>query len=264
VDPATQMVIDGQQAFGMISVVLWTMLRIGAMLMTMPLIGTRAVPKRIRALLAGTLAVAIAPLLPPPPPGAGLDAVTVLGVMKELALGIMMGFTLRLIFEAGAFAGEMVSHSMGLAFAQMSDPLRGSSSGVVGQWFYLAFGLLFFTSDGHLVLLGLLVRSYQTLPIGSAWPDAIGLIGQVPELLTLVLRCGLVLALPVMVAILASNLSFGVLARAAPALHPMQLGLPVSLLLGLFLLAGLASQVATPVLDLFTEAFAAITRITGG
>ncbi len=41
---------------------------------------------------------------------------------------------------------------------------------------------------------------------------------------------------------LAVNLAFGVLARAAPALNPIQLGLPVSLLLGLFLLALLAGK----------------------
>ncbi|HJS34078.1 MAG TPA: flagellar biosynthetic protein FliR, partial [Pseudoxanthomonas sp.] len=42
-DPATQMVIDGQQAFGMVNAILWTMLRTGALLMAAPLIGTRAV-----------------------------------------------------------------------------------------------------------------------------------------------------------------------------------------------------------------------------
>lgn len=262
-DPATQMVIDGQQAFGMLGTVLWTMLRTGAMFMTMPLIGTGAVPRRIRALLAATLALAISPLLPPPPAGAGIDAATVLGVARELGLGVMMGFVLRLIFEAGALAGELVSHSMGLAFAQMSDPLRGTSSGVVGQWFYLAFGLLFFASDGHLAVFSLLVRSYQALPIAAPWPDPVGMIGQIPDLFSVVLRCGLGLALPVMVAILASNLSFGVLARAAPALHPMQLGLPVSLLLGLFLLAALAGQIASPVLNLFNEAFGAVARLSG-
>ena len=47
-DPATATLIDGQQAFGMIGTVMWTMLRTGAMLMAMPLVGTRAVPVRVR------------------------------------------------------------------------------------------------------------------------------------------------------------------------------------------------------------------------
>lgn len=259
-DPATAMVIDGQQAFGMIGTIMWTMLRIGAMLMAMPLIGTRAVPVRVRVLLAGGLAMAIAPMLPPPPQSSGLDAATVIGVARELALGVAMGFVLRLVFEAGALAGELVSQGMGLAFAQMNDPLRGTSSAVVGQWFYIAFGLLFFAADGHLAMVALLVRSYQALPVAAAWPDTGASLGVVIELFSLVLRGGLTLALPVMVALLATNLAFGVLARAAPQLNPIQLGLPVAVLSGLFLLAMLAGELAAPVQQLFDTAFASGAR----
>ena len=77
----------------------------------------------------------------------------------------------------------------------------------------------------------------------------------------MVLRGGLLLALPVMVALLATNLAFGVLARAAPALNPIQLGLPVAVLMGLFLLAALAGELATPVQRLFDAAFEAGARV---
>ena len=58
-DAATQMAADGLQAFGMIGTVLWTMLRIGAVAMAMPMVGTRAVPARVRVVLAGTLALSL-------------------------------------------------------------------------------------------------------------------------------------------------------------------------------------------------------------
>ncbi len=260
-DPATAMVIDGQQAFGMIGTVLWTMLRTGAMLMAMPLIGTRAIPMQIRGLAAGTLAMAIAPMLPAPPTTHGVDAATVLGVARELALGVAMGFTLRLMFEAGALAGELISQGMGLSFAQMNDPLRGTSSGVVSQWFYLAFGLLFFAADGHLAMVALLIRSYQALPIGTPLPDTNAMLSVIPELFSMVLRGALGLALPVMVAMLATNLAFGALARAAPALNPIQLGLPVAVLMGLFLLAVLAGELAGPIQGLFDIAFGHAERV---
>lgn len=50
-DAATQMAADGLQAFGMIGTVLWTMLRIGAVAVAMPMVGTRAVPSRVRVVL---------------------------------------------------------------------------------------------------------------------------------------------------------------------------------------------------------------------
>ncbi len=110
-------------------------------------------------------------------------------------------------------------------------------------------------------MVALLVRSYQALPVAAPRSDAAASLGAIVELFGLVLRGGLTLALPVMVAMLATNLAFGVLARAAPALNPVQLGLPVALLLGLFLLAVLPGELATPVQNLFDAAFASGERI---
>jgi len=261
-DSATQMAADGLQAFGMIGTILWTMLRIGAMLMAMPLIGTRAVPSRVRVVLAGALAVALSPLLPPVPEWTGFDAATVLSIARELAIGVSIGFLLRLVFEAGAMAGELVAQGTGLAFAQMSDPLRGGSSGVIGQWFYLLFGLLFFSTNGHLALISLLMDSYKAVPIGTSLPDIDAFLSAAPTFALQVFRGALSLALPLTVAMLAINLAFGVLARAAPALNPIQLGLPVALLLGVLLLTVLAGEMGPPVQRLFDAAFQAADGVT--
>ncbi|QCO67675.1 flagellar biosynthetic protein FliR [Luteimonas yindakuii] len=264
-DAATQMAIDGQQAFGMIGTLMWTALRVGALLMAMPLIGTRAIPARIRVMVALAISLALAPLLPAPPAYTGFDAATVLSIARELAVGAAMGFMLRLVFEAGALAGELISQGTGLSFAQMSDPLRGVNSGVIGQWFYLAFGLLFFAANGHLAMVALLVHSYEALPIGTALPDVRATLSVAPEFFAVVLRGAVSLALPVMVAMLAVNLAFGVLSRAAPALNPIQLGLPISVLVGLFLIAMLAGELGPPVQRLYDAAFDAAGRVpTGG
>lgn len=258
---ATQMVIDGQQAFAMINALLWTLLRTGALLMAAPLIGTRAVSVRVRVIIAGALSMALTPMLPPGPAQIQFDAATVLSIARELAVGASMGFMLRLAFEAGAMAGELISQGTGLAFAQMSDPLRGVNSGVVGQWFYLAFGLLFFAFNGHLALVALLVDSYRSLPVGTALPDVTAMLQVAPAFFMQVLRAAVSLALPVMVAMLAVNLAFGVLGRAAPALNPIQLGLPTALLLGLFLLALLAGELGPPVQRIFESSFDAARQL---
>lgn len=254
-DPATAFLVDGARLFGFVEAVLWTLLRVGAVLMAAPLVGTRAVPVRARMMLAITLAMALAPMLPAPP-AASVDALTVLNVAREIAVGIALGFVLRLAFEAGAFAGELVSQGMGLSFAQMADPLRGgASSGVVGQWFYIALGLLFFALDGHLMLVGLVADSYRLLPVGAPLADAGRVAAAVPAFLPAVLAAGVVIALPVMVAMLVVNLAFGVLSRAAPALNPIQIGLPAALVIGLFLLTVLTGELAGPAKQLFDAAF---------
>jgi len=251
-DAVTTMAVDGQVAFSIIVNVLWAILRTGALVMALPLLGTRAIPARVRAMLAGVLAVVIAPLLPPAPHWNGMDAAWVMDIAREIAIGFAMGLVVRLAFEAGALAGTLIATGAGLAFAQMSDPMRGVQSNIVGQWFYLAFGLVFFTSNGHLAVIEMLLQSYQHFPVGSALPGMEVLPETVLMFFQSVLSAGASLALPVMAALLAVNLAFGVLARAAPALNPIQLGLPVSVLLGLLLLMILVGEM-NPVLRRLLE-----------
>jgi flagellar biosynthesis protein FliR len=256
-DPLLVPLIEGQQMFGFLEAVLWTLLRVAAMVLAAPLIGTRTVPRRVRAIFAIALAAVMAPLLPPPPV-AGVDALTALNVLREMAIGVALGFTVRLCFEGAALAGELVAQGMALAFAQMADPLKGAAtSGVVGMWFYIAFALLFLAFDGHLGLIRLVFESYTFLPIGMQLADPEHMAGAAPRFLAVVFLAGAQIALPIMIAMLVVNLSFGVLSRAAPALNPIAVGLPAALLTGLVLLGILVGELAEPARLLFEKGFEA-------
>ena len=166
-------VVDGTMLLGVINATLWTSLRVGGLIMVAPLFGTRVVPRRIKGMLALALAYALAPLAGPPPALPGIDPLTILTVAREVLIGAAMGFVLRLAFEAGALAGEFVAQGTGLSFAVLADPLRGTNAGVVGQWFYLCFALLFMAMNGHLMLVELLADSWRAVPLSSSWaPDA--------------------------------------------------------------------------------------------
>ncbi len=261
-DTVTLTTVGGLNLFGMLATVLWHAIRIGAAFQALPMIGGRALPARSRLILTLAISAAMSSLLPTPPPAA-VDAVTVLNVMREFLVGISIGLMLRMAFEAGQLAGELVSQGMGLSFATMADPLSGASSPVLSQWFYLSFGLLFFTVDGHLALVQLLFESYTALPIGQPIADLQAFFSTLPTFFAIAMRTGLLLALPVMMALLAVNLAFGVLSKAASQLSPMAIGMPVALLVGLLLLSLVARELQGPVQRLFEEAFLAARALTG-
>lgn len=252
---AAAIVVDGGALLAAGERVLWVSLRIGAMLMTAPMIGTRMLPARVRLILALALAGALAPLLPAPAAG-GFDARTALAVARELAIGASIGFVFRLAIEAAGLAGELVAQGMGLSFAQMVDPLRGTQSPVMAQWFVLVAGLAFFALDGHLALVRAVVASYAVAPPGAATPLT-PVLDAVPAFAGAMLAAGTGLALPVVIAMLAVNVAFGVLARTAPALNPIAIGLPAALLVGLVLLVALLPHLRAPLESWFGEAAAA-------
>lgn len=254
-DAPAAVLLDGQQLFGFAQAILWTSLRTGAAIMASPMLGSHSLPMRTRLILVLAISCVLAPLLPAPP-AAAPDAATVLNIARELTIGVAMGFMLRLAFEAGTLAGELVAQGTGLAFAQMADPTRGGmASGLVGQWFYIAFGLLFFAFDGHLALIQMVATSYTTAPVGTPLANPSLILSAPPQFMVTVFATGTRIALPVMIAMLVINLSFGLLARAAPSLNPIQIGLPTALFVGLMLMGVVTGELMTPVQEIFEAAF---------
>ena len=109
--------------------------------------------------------------------------------------------------------------------------------------------------NGHLLLIELLADSWRAVPLDSSWTPAAASLVAIPHFAARMFAVGLQIALPVVLAMLVVNLAFGVMSRAAPALNPIQLGLPASLLLGLMLMTVLIGQLLLPVQGLFNEAF---------
>ena len=208
---------------------LWPFLRISGILMVAPLFGARLVPVRVRVLLSAALAFLLAPLLPSPSLPE-LSLVNAALIVQEILLGVAMGFTLQMIFDALVIAGQTVAMTMGLGFAMMVDPQRGVSVPVLSQ-FLVILGLLIFVSlDGHLAVLQLLVESFTILPIGQVAN------GNAPWLLvswaSQMFAGALQIALPAVVALLVVNIAFGVMSRAAPTLNLFAIGFPAALMLG--------------------------------
>jgi flagellar biosynthetic protein FliR len=74
---------------------------------------------------------------------------------------------------------------------------------------------------------------------------------------------GLRLALPVLTALLTTNLALGVLTRAAPQLNIFAVGFPLTLSIGL-LMTSLVLPYFTPVLNqMFSDGFAMIGTLIG-
>lgn len=261
-DPVTLTTAEGVNLFGLLASVLWYALRIGAAIQALPMVGGRGIPARSRLVLTIAIAAALSQLLPAPPP-AGVNAATFLAVGREFAMGIAIGLMLRIAFEAGEVAGALVSQGMGLASATLANPVSGEASPVISQWFFLSFGLVFFASDGHLALIQLLFDSYRSMPVGAPIHDWGAFVSSVPEFFGVALRTGLLLALPVTMALLAVNVAVGVLSKAAQQLSPMSLGFPIALLVGLVLLMALARELQGPVQRLFGQAFEAARALTG-
>lgn len=223
---------------------LWPFLRIGACLMVAPVFGARFVPARVRLVLAGAIALAIAPLLPPLPQVSPFSGQGLIITVQQVLIGVAIGFVLQIVFDALAMGGQLLANTMGLSFAFNVDPLRGTGAPVVGQFYTLIATLTFLALNGHLAIVQALVDGFTTLPVGIEGLGPEGywrLVGWGAALF----RGALMVALPGLTALLIVNLAFGVVSRAAPTLNLFAIGFPATLIGGLLIiLAGLPAMQA--------------------
>ena len=246
-----------------VGMVIWPFVRIGAMFMAAPVFGAKSVPVRVRIALALVISLMIAPLLPALPDVQPVSLAGLLVTLNQVVIGVAMGFLMQLVFAAAVLMGQSVAMTMGLGFASAIDPQNGVSVPVVSQFFLILATLLFLALDGHLVMLASLVRSFEVMPISmSVLPENVYF--SIVSWAGYVFAMSLLMALPVMVAVLLINFSFGVMTRAAPQLNIFAVGFPVTLLAGFILMLLSLGVFESQSQVLFSEGLGLLTALFAG
>ncbi|MCU7893462.1 MAG: flagellar biosynthetic protein FliR [Candidatus Thiodiazotropha sp. (ex Ustalcina ferruginea)] len=233
---------------------LWPMVRISAMLLSAPLFSSRQVPVRLRLFMMLLITLLIAPNLPQLPPADVLSHTGFIIMLQQILIGVMMGFILQMVFGALVFGGQVIAYSMGLGFASMVDPTNGVQVPVVAQFYLILATLLFLVFNGHLLSIELVVDSFVTMPVATDGLSRNGIL----ELVAWGSRLfagGLLIALPIVGAMLMVNMGMGVVMRAAPQLNIFSIGFPITMLLGFVLIWVTQPNVFTVFNELLDEAF---------
>ena len=219
--------------------------RILALLAIAPPFNNAGLPVRIRLVLGLAIAIAIVPALPSLPVIEPASLAGLLILAQQIVIGVAMGFAMRLVFGAIDLAGMMISTQMGLGFATAFDPQSAAQTAVVSEFLSMLSLLLFMAINGHLMVLAALGESFSVLPIGTSsivsgtWLNIASAGG-------LVFSTGVMLAWPVVVSLLITNIALGILARVAPQLNIIAIGFPVTMVIGFAALYVSMSYLSTP------------------
>jgi flagellar biosynthesis protein FliR len=240
----------------------WPTLRVGGFVLTAPIASETAIPGRVKIILSVALAFLMSPLVQIPASLSIFSAAGLLAAVQELLIGVAIGMVVQLTFEALIFAGQSISMTMGLGFATLVDPQRGANTTVLGQMFMILGLLTYLAINGHLMLLGTLAGSFQTLPIGAAHVDKSFLLSVVLWGAR-VFESGLLIALPAVIALVIVNLALGVVTRAAPQLNLFGIGFTITLLCGFFVLMVGLDGIMAGILNLINSALDAAADLAG-
>jgi flagellar biosynthetic protein FliR len=209
--------------------------RTSGVLIALPAFNTRAVPTKVKALMAVALSALLFPLV-------GADAafreagydLLLLNLFSEFMVGVSIGFCAYLIFAAVALGGQLAGVQAGFGIVDVINPLGVAEVPLLGNFQTQVAFLIFLATNAQYAMIWALARSYEIIRIGGGtfgghyFDGVIHLFGSMMSL-------GLVLASPFIVGGVILNLVLGFLSKMMPQMNLISLGLPVMVLGGIVL-----------------------------
>ncbi|MFP3555235.1 flagellar biosynthetic protein FliR [Paraburkholderia sp. SIMBA_049] len=242
---------------------LWPFVRILALMATAPAFGDKSLPTRVKVALAGFITLIVAPTIGVLPQVTVFSAQGVWIIVNQFLIGAALGFTMQLVFGAIQAAGDIMGMSMGLGFATFFDPHAAGATDVMSRYMNMLAILTFLAFDGHLQVISALIQTFQALPVSANVLGANGwrvLAGWGST----VISAALLLSLPIVTALLITNLALGILNRAAPQIGVFQVGLPVTVITGLLLIQLMLPNMMPFFARLFESGIEQMGRVAAG
>jgi flagellar biosynthesis protein FliR len=220
------------QVMAWVTPLLWPFLRTLALFSSVPVLGQRNVPLRVRIALSFFISLCAQGSLPPMPVVPLDSSAALMMAVQQILIGISMGFAVRIVFAAIEFAGELVGLQMGLNFAGFFDPATGGQTTAVSRFLGTIVAWLFILINGHLLMVAALVQSFHALPVA---PEPLGFLAALQPHTwgAEVFKLGLWIALPVVAMLLFVNLVLGVISRVSQQMNIFAVGFPITVSVGL-------------------------------
>ncbi|MGB3725476.1 MAG: flagellar biosynthetic protein FliR [Glaciecola sp.] len=210
-------------------------MRFSGLFIAMVGISGRTLPPMVRNLLAILLTAMIVPIIPAVP----MDNLVSLGafieIMKQLIVGITIGFISMMVVNSFVLAGQIIAMQTGLGFASIVDPINGINVPAVGQFYLILATLMFWTFDGHLFMIEMIVVSFDAFPIDGPWWTA-EQFKDIAHWAGWMFVSAITIALAPIVSLLIVNLAFGVMTKASPQLNIFSIGFSIAQITGLVII----------------------------
>lgn len=212
-----------------------TLTRITPLFILGPVFNSKQIPTQAKVVIAVALAIGISPAADP---GTAIDGDTfaLLGLLGvELLVGFIIAFSVAAVIAALEVAGTILDFVIGFSFGAQVDPISGNQNSVLARMYGLIGVIVFLTIGGDEWVIRGIARSYELVPIGAT-PDTELMVGSAVDTFAAIFGAALQIAAPVLLALVLTDVGFGLVTRVVPQLNVFAVGLPVKVLVGMLLI----------------------------
>lgn len=206
--------------------------RLTSFIVYVPAFFPSGTPQRVKVGLSLILTFIFVPLINISTITVNSSGVFIVLIAKEILIGLTLGFITTLCFSAAQMAGQLLDFHVSFSMASLYDPISNENVTILGRVFYWMCLMVFLLIDGHHIVINSLVESFQLVNIGGLdlKPElAVYMIQVIIEFFTI----GIKIAIPIILIIIITDFTLGLVARVMPQLNIMMLGMPIKILIGL-------------------------------
>ena len=230
--------------WGMMPLAALVFARIVALFVSGPVIGATYVPLQAKGLLAMAITALLVPAQAATTPVPAIDGMFIVLLVKEIMVGLTLGFFLQMFVQAIRFGGDLANRHAGYSAAEYFDPETDAAASPIGDTVHLSAMLLFFLLDGHRYFIAALARSYEFVPLGG-WTMSTRLYDALIQGSQQMWVIALALSFPVLGAVMAVTVAEAVIVRAVPQINFLHFSFAVKILVGLLVVyVGIPASVA--------------------
>ncbi len=206
--------------------------RVGPLFLLAPPFSSRMIPPRARGIIAVAIAIGLAPIALG---GQNVpnDLLEIAGlVVKEALVGLGFAFALACLFAAFSTAGSILDTTIGFSFGSLVDPVTNLQAGQMTQLYAMVAVAVFIAIGGEAWVIQGLARTYELVPL-LATPSLSAMVAGAVAAFAGILTAALEVAAPVILALLLTDVAFGVVSRVVPQLNVFAVGFPTKIVVGL-------------------------------
>lgn len=230
---------------------LFILLRVTSIIMIIPILGSRNIPVIFKIGLACAISIILFPILQFDtfPIFTGLIPF-IIGAAGEIMIGVIIGFSVKLLFAGIQMAGQITGIQMGLGMSRVLDPNMGVQVSDIAQINNFLALLIFLSINAHHFFLYAIADSFTIVP-----PMSFQFSHSLMKCLNIMTGKMFIIAVkvgaPLMAALLLTSVAFGLVARTVPQMHIMIVAMPMKIAIGLLFLGIILPYLASYFIQIF-------------
>lgn len=215
---------------------LFIIIRVSAVVAFAPVFSQSSIPAQVKIAFIVLFSVALYPAVKD---YISIEKLTVFGlaavVMKEVLLGAALGFTVHFLWAGLELGAQLLGFMMGFSIANVLSPEENVQISILSEFESIVAILVFLAIDGHHIFIKAIADSFKIMPVGGFILNQ-NMFDMLNRLVALMFGVSFRILAPAIIALIITNIVFGIIARTMPQVNILIVAFPLSIGIGLFVI----------------------------